>query len=414
MEEKKSFQDKMKFEDLFESATIGMIMVNESGEILLMNSFAEQQFGYEKKELTGKKIEALVPMNVKVHHAKLRDSFVQSLQNRPMGIGRDLLALRKDGSTFPVEISLSHYKSENEMYIIAFVNDITIRKLNENSILKQQEILRKFADEVRTLNTELEQRVLERTLVLRETLQQLERSKNELENALSKEKELSDLKSRFVSMASHEFRTPLSSILSSASLIDKYRKEEEQQNRDRHVNRIKENVKNLTDILEDFLSLGKLEEGLIKTTITEFSIAELVNAIIYDMNELRKPSQKIIYMHEGEVKIFSDMQLLKNILFNLLSNAIKFSKDDGSIKVNTFITTKQAMLTVKDSGIGISKEDCKHLFDRFFRGRNAQNIKGSGLGLHIVTKYVELLKGSISYKTKLNYGTEFIIKIPIK
>ncbi len=404
----------MKFEDLFESATIGMIMINASGNILLMNTFAEQQFGYNKNELIGKKIESLVPVNVKGHHEKLRNGFMHSPQNRPMGIGLDLSAQRKDGSNFPVEISLSHYRVQQETFVIAFITDITVRKLNENSILKQQEILKKFADEVRSLNTELEQRVEERTLALRETLQQLERSKEELEKALDKEKELSDLKSRFVSMASHEFRTPLSSILSSATLIEKYKKEEEQQNRDRHVNRIMENVKNLTDILEDFLSLGKLDEGLIRTKSTEFSITELVNGIIHEMNELRKPAQQIFYKHHGEENIYSDKQLLKNILFNLLSNAIKFSDDEGKIEVRTTLSEDELQLSVKDDGIGISKEDRDHLFDRFFRGRNALNIKGTGLGLHIVTKYVELLQGKITYKSKLNHGTEFMINIPIK
>ena len=397
---------------LLENATVGIISVNAAGEITLVNRFVEAQFGYARAELLGNKIEMLLPESVAASHVRMRENFTRQPQNRPMGIGLDLQGKRKDGTTFPVEISLSHFQTADGLSVIAFINDITIRKQHEKDILNQQSLLETYSKEVKKLNQQLEQRVEERTLALRETLQQLERSNTELEKALSKEKELSDLKSRFVSMASHEFRTPLSTILSSATLIGKYVSDSEQEKRNRHILRIQENVKNLTDILEDFLSLGKLEEGLIQPKYGAIEIQDFIKDIVHDLDEVKKPQQQINYTHDGDEQCMSDMHLLKNIIINLTSNAIKFSPEDGVIQIHSAIEDYVLTIEIKDDGIGISKEDQQYLFDRFFRGRNAANIKGTGLGLHIVAQYIQLLHGSIVYKTELNYGTQFTISIP--
>jgi len=255
--------------------------------------------------------------------------------------------------------------------------------------------------------------VEERTLELKSTLSELEQSQKELSETLEKEKELSDLKSRFVSMASHEFRTPLSTILSSASLIEKYPTGDQRDKRMKHIYRIKDNVKNLNDILEDFLSLGKLEEGLIKPRHEPVDISELIEDVIHDMNEVKKEQQKIRFSTEKIGEFMCDKHLLKNILINLLSNAIKFSKEDDTIEITTRMPGDIFILSIKDHGIGISKEDQLHLFDRFFRGKNAFNIKGTGLGLHIVMKYVQLLNGKIECLSELNRGSEFILSLPI-
>ncbi|HYV90775.1 MAG TPA: PAS domain-containing sensor histidine kinase [Chitinophagales bacterium] len=406
-------REKEKFETLFENSTIGIVVVNRQGEIVLMNNFAEIQFGYNKNELIGNKIEKLIPLEFASRHTAHREKFVNEMQNRPMGIGMDLFAARKDGTKFPVEISLSHYTTDQNAFVVAFVNDISVRKKNEESILRQQQILQKYSDEVRSLNQDLEKRVEERTLELKSTLDELEQSQKELSESLEKEKELSDLKSRFVSMASHEFRTPLSTILSSASLIEKYPETDQQEKRVRHIHRIKDNVKNLNDILEDFLSLGKLEEGLIKPKHDPVNIPELIDGVIHDMNEVKKERQKITFTTDSVGELMSDKHLLKNILINLLSNAIKFSKENDAIEIAARMEGDLFILSIKDHGIGMSNEDQQHLFDRFFRGKNAINIKGTGLGLHIVSKYVQLLSGKINCHSELNRGTEFIISLPI-
>ncbi len=249
-------------------------------------------------------------------------------------------------------------------------------------------------------------------MMLRETLAQLETSKEELESALEKEKELSDLKSRFVSTVSHEFRTPLAAVLSSASLLGKYTKEDEQSKRDRHIARIKEGVQHLNDMLGDLLSLGKLEEGLIEAKQEAFECEGFMHDFIADMKEIVKPGQEIKFTHTGSTIVTTDKRLLKSILFNLISNAIKFSHDNGVIEISCSNINDHIVLSVRDSGIGISKEDQEHLFERFFRARNAANVQGTGLGLHIVSKYLELLQGRIELQSEENKGTTFTIYIP--
>src|SRR4029078_6550404 len=195
---------------LFENATEGIILTNGTGNIILINPAAQRMFEYDGEEIIGKPIEILLPDNVKPHHQKLREGFYQSPSNRVMGQGRDLYGRKKDGTDLPVEVSLSHYKRENELFVIAFIVNITHRKQIEQNMIRQQRELERITSEIKTLNTELEGKVEERTLILREALQRLEQSQQKLSEALEKEKQLNEIKSRFVSMASHEFRTPLS------------------------------------------------------------------------------------------------------------------------------------------------------------------------------------------------------------
>jgi PAS domain S-box-containing protein len=396
---------------LFNYATIGIVITGKGGVIINFNKYAEIQFGYTKTEVLGKTVEVLLPQSIHSKHEALRKNFNKHPQNRIMGAGRDLYARKKDGTEFPVEVSLSHYSLNNEQYVIAFVVDITIRKKNENLFLQQTSELQASTAEVQNMNKELEQKVLERTMMLKETLAELEKSKEVINQALSAEKELGELKSRFVTMASHEFRTPLSAIFTSLSLIEKYTTTEDQDKRVRHVLRSKEAVNNMKSMLEDFLSLGKLEEGKIEPHISQFDITQLVENIINEVKGLKKAGQKFIYIHHGKLDIFSDQAILKNIVINLLSNAIKFSPENSTITLNSLVDDDKIHITIKDEGIGISADDLQHLFERFFRGKNAINIEGTGLGLEIVAKYVEMLNGTINCNSELNDGTEFIVSL---
>lgn len=394
------------FKALFEFATEGIIIANKEGRIVLANPKALQQFGYSSHELSNKEIEVLIPQPSKHKHVHDREAFTQKPSHRSMGAMRDLFALRKDGSVFPVEISLSHYKIGETLFIIAFIIDITIRKENE------KELQAKSAT-IREMNVSLENKVQQRTMILRETLTELEKSKEELASALESEKEVNSLKTRFISMASHEFRTPLSSILSSATLISKYPREEDFEKREKHVKRIKDSVKNLTDILEDFLSIGKLEDGRISLRYEETNIREFVETICNEKQEdLAKENQKIVFVFEGKEWAQCDKYILRNMMINLISNAIKFSPLDGIIEVSVNSTEEEITIFVKDQGIGISKEDQEHLFERFFRGHNASNIQGTGLGLHIVSRYLNLLNGTINVKSEIEKGTTFCVHLP--
>ena len=226
---KQLLREKERFEALFQHASLGILVVNEKAEIEIVNTFLLKQFGYDSAdELKGKIIEVLIPQRYNTNHVKYRNTYSRHPEPRAMGTGRDLYALKKDGSEFPVEISLSNYATEEGKFTIAFISDITKRKEIECDIQLQKQALAEVNLRIESMNNELEQKVNQRTKELQETMEQLSTSKDELSTALSKEKDLSDLKSRFVSMASHEFRTPLSTILSSASLLAKYTQTDEQ------------------------------------------------------------------------------------------------------------------------------------------------------------------------------------------
>lgn len=402
--------EKEKFDALFQHASLGILIVDRNGDIVLANNFLLKQFGYSgAEELLGKKIEVLIPPRFHQKHVADRDKYAAHPQNRPMGQGMDLFAVKKSGDEFPVEISLSNYKNEETSFSIAFVNDISKRKEIENAVLRQQKELEEINLKIEGLNDDLEQKVVLRTSQLEQAMKQLEESKDELALALSKEKELGDLKSRFVSMASHEFRTPLSTILSSASLVAKYTEGDEQEKRDKHIQRIKSAVHNLTDILNEFLSIGKIEDGKTVANFSNFNLKELLATVCAELQGIAKKGQQIVYEHKGSEDVLLDITLLRNVFINLLSNAIKFSPEGAVINVNSSVDENKVVVSIKDKGIGISAEDRVHLFERFFRGKNVINIQGTGLGLHIVGKYVELMNGKIECNSELEKGTEFII-----
>ena len=403
------------FEALFNYATIGIVVTNDEGRIINFNKLAEKQFGFTKEEVLGSEVELLIPSSVHKKHHQYRKDYYHKPEVRVMGHNRDLFARKKDGSTFPVEVSLSHYTISEHTFVIAFVIDITVRKKQEEIVLQQKQELERGTIEIINMNSELEQKISDRTKMLREALAELEKSKQELNDAFEAEKELSELKSRFVTMASHEFRTPLSTILTSAYLLNKYNEINPNPKIDKHVHRIKGAVGGMKGILEDFLSLGKLEEGHVQTNIkmvTRGTIDVLFKNLMQELDGLLKNGQQIVYTNSVATIVCMDTNLVTNILINLVSNAIKFSPEKGIIKVTSCVEDNYFVITVEDSGIGISEEDQQHLFERFFRAKNAINIQGTGLGLHIVSKYVELMNGRIEMGSKLNEGSTFTIYIP--
>ena len=266
--------------------------------------------------------------------------------------------------------------------------------------------------EIKLLNKDLEDKVTERTKYLSNTINELDKTKNELANSLEKQIELNEIKSQFVSFASHEFRTPLSAILSSLSLIKTYGEKQDIEKQKNHIVKAESCVHNLTDLLDDFLSLGKIEEGVFNTSLEKISIYKFISEICNDMLLTVKDGQKINYLHSGEETIHSDKKLLKNILYNLTSNAIKYSSNCSNIEINSERKKTSFTISVKDNGIGISDEDQASLFQRFFRAKNSEGIQGTGLGLNIVSKYVHLLNGEIKVSSQLNKGTEFTLTIP--
>jgi PAS domain S-box-containing protein len=393
------------FEAIFTHATIGIIVCDQQGRLLGANQQACALLGYSAEELIGLSVDELVPDSVAPYHHQLRASFNADPQIRAVGHGRDLYAKRKDGSVFPVEISLSYFYQQQALVIIGYLIDITAKKQTEQRLLEQK-------GHIEQLNAELEQKVADRTHALMDTLSQLQTSKEELQRALATERELGELKSRFVSMASHEFRTPLTAVLSSVALIEKYPGTDQQDQRLRHIHRIKTSVNQMNAILEEFLSVDRLQQGGVQASWSQVDVAELIREVVRDMGDLLKAGQVITTQFDCPQPVLTDPSLLRKILVNLLSNASKYSQPHQPIKVTAAGQGADFELMVQDEGMGISPEDQQHLFEWFYRAKNALNIGGTGLGLHIVAKYVELLGGRVALSSQVGEGTRVTLTFP--
>ncbi len=622
-------------EVLFKSAAEGLAVVCGNGLIHMVNPRLKEMFGFAEEELIGQEIELLVPDALKNRHVWHRERYAAQPVRRPMGRNLDLKGRRKNGSSFPVEVSLNHFEWEGKVMIMALISDISERKKSEartrlharivehiqfgimvfhleepddpHSLrliafnpaaeqltgLKEAEVLGCYMDEVyinmreqpkkaseilaeiarfggeksfdnfiygdaripekawsvkvfnlpgncagvsfedvsqrkkaefelKEWNRKLEQRVKERTqalldsqrlykmiarnfpngvinvldrdlnyvfvegmkmykrgitgdllvgssflerlnpalrsnietrlkgvfegqnssfemkvgkstylmsavgmqdadhqinqiLIVSQDITSLKKAEEDIQQALVKEKQLNELKFRFVAMASHEFRTPLTTVMNSISLLSKYvGSDQHSEKQFLHINRIKASIHDLTNILNDFLSFDKLEEGKVEMHLSRFNLPVFSEELIQDLSGIAKKGQHIRYKHFGPAVVQLDKQMLRSIYNNLISNALKYSPEDKPIALETSVNKKQLTITVTDQGIGIPEEEQKHLFERFFRAHNAVNIQGTGLGLNIVKKYVEMAKGEIDFKSATGKGTHFTIKIPLE
>jgi PAS domain S-box-containing protein len=394
-----------RFEAVFTNATIGIIVCDKAGSMVSANALAGGLFGYAPAALLGQRIEVLVPQAAGRHHEQLRASFNADPQVRNMGAHRALQGQRRDGTVFPVEVSLSYFYLDEELYAVAYILDTTVKKAAEQELLTQQQ-------HVVRLNADLEQKVADRTHALLNTLEQLERRGQELAKALAAEQELGELKSRFVSMASHEFRTPLTAVLTSATLIGKYPGGDQQSQRERHLERIHTSVNHLNAILEEFLSVGRIEEGKVETHAATFDLNTLLTEALADVQSLRKPGQTIARQVDCLTPFRLDSSLLRKILVNLLSNALKYSGEKSAVTVQADCQGNQLIVSVSDQGVGISPQDQAHLFERFFRARSVSTVPGTGLGLYIVARYLEVMGGTIKLQSTLGQGTTVTVTIP--
>lgn len=381
---------------LVHNAIDGIITIDEFGIIESINPSACKLFSYSEEEVLGHNILMLMPTS----DAKSHDSYLQHYkmtgEGHIIGIGRELVGKTKDGYQFPFKLGVSEVKYSGRKIYAGFVHDLTQQK-------KDEERLKNYA-------SHLEELVEQRTETLNDTIKALEKSKEKVSATLEKEKVLSKLKNRFLSMASHEFRTPLSTAHLSASLIEKYAETLNSPNIVKHAGKIINAVTNLTTVLNDFLYIEQLEIGRVKANLTCFDLVRLAEEITEEMQLLAKEEQQILFTHHGVRNLVTlDQNLLKNSIINLITNAIKYSGDTSSIDFTTDINDTHCIITVKDSGIGIPDEDQKHLFEPFFRAHNTGNIPGTGLGLNIVARYIALMKGTVSYESTVHQGTSFTL-----
>lgn len=408
---------------IIDTAIDGIITINDRGIVDTINSAAARLFGYAPEEVIGQNVNMLMPRPYHKEHDGYLERYHRTGQARIIGIGREVEGLKKDGSIFPLRLAVSQMTIDGERRYTGIIHDMTDIKVAEAKIL---ELNRRLEEKVADRTEELANAVnrllgtnkqLSREIEERHTVEQELRDREvELEQSLTKEKELNALKTRFVSMASHEFRTPLSTILSSAELVEMYETAEQQDKRLRHLRRIKSAVNNLNDVLNDFLSLSRLEEGRMTPQMETFHLETFCQDMREEVNPLLKKGQELFLITENTDRdVFLDKKFLRNIMLNLLSNAIKYSPEGAAIHCSAKMASGDDVLRIqiKDEGIGIPEQDQTHLFTRFFRAHNVENVKGTGLGLHIVKRYVDLLEGTIDFTSELGKGSVFTITLPI-
>ena len=396
--ESKLAQSVRRYEAVFANATIGIIVCTQAGAIVSANQMAHQQFGYPAQTLLGHLIEELMP-GAAGYYERLCNNYATRHPVATLNAyHHEAEARHLDGTLFPVEVSLSCFSLDDELYTVSYVSDISSKKDSDQVLVAHR--LR-----VERLNTELEQKVADRTSALTSTLA-------ELGKALAAEKKLGDLKSLFVSLASHEFRSPLTVVLSSASLLAQYPALEQQPQRALHVERIRQSVHHLNNILEEFLSVARIEEGRILAHPERISVAALLLEVVADVQGLLKAGQTIVREVSCPGPVWLDASLLRKIIVNLLTNALKYSGENAVVTLRVDCRNNVFTLVVLDHGIGISAADQTHLFERFFRARDVAYVPGTGLGLYIVAKYAEMMGGTIDLHSTLDVGTTVTLRVP--
>lgn len=361
----------------------GIVLLDNLGRILEINKAGLLLLNAKPEEALGREIDLFFP---KKYNTLIANYFITCSNEKLKDYGKlELEIFHPDKEKIVVELDFNQNfitKSSNKVYTIGVINDITKRKDLENEIDQQK------------------------------------KSNTDILNKLEKEQELNDMKSRFISIASHEFRTPLAGILSSMDLIERYLAAEadrwnnfvHKEKIKTHFVKVKKSVKTLTNTLNHFLSLSKLEEGVLEFKPEKFDFETLLNEQIEEFLLLKKNGQTITYQHLSEDKeVFLDSNMIRQVVNNLMSNAIKYTPENKKIELITKICPKKIELIIKDEGYGIPKAEQKNLFNRFFRAKNVINIQGTGLGLNIIKEYVDLMNGDIDFESEENKGTTFYI-----
>lgn len=365
----KLFED-IKLKDIFDTLSQAIILCDDNDIIIAANQIFCDGFSVNKKDIEGQPLNKFFSQRHIESKRRLSQNQLIELKN-------------KDGKTFELNFKALNSTLEDKTVFFGTIINQNRNKQLESELQKQIDL------------------------------------KGSLINKLDEESELSEMKSRFLSIASHEFRTPLAGILSSLNLINRYLNAEQEswfqfKNREKiinHLEKIDQSVKNLTNVLQKFLDLGNIKKGEIPVKPIKFDLRKTISGQVAQFESICKSNQKIIYHHEGKkVNVSLDKHLLKNVMNNLLSNAVKFSPENSKIYVFTLISDYEISIKVKDQGIGIPKSEQAKIFRRFFRAKNALTYEeGTGLGLNIVRKYVELMKGKITFESDENKGTTFNI-----
>lgn len=395
------------FEAVCATISEGLIIADAHRIIAATNKAANKMYGYEENELVGKNLDLLIPLKYQPRHKDTYQRVLGKDETTKIGAEQLLEGLKKKGETFHLEVSINPFIIDDKQFTLSIIDDISERTRQQSKILE--------------LNRQLEEIVDTRTQALRDTINDLRKeiskrkqAESKIKKALEKERELNELKTNFLSLVSHEFKTPLSVILSSATLAEKYITAEQQDKREKHLNNIKLKVKSLNNILNDFLSIERIQGDKNTYQLDYFPLSRVINNIVYDANMLSKPGQIITYPENlgNEVSIHYDEKILELALTNLVNNSIKYSPDNSQIDIEVEECENHIKIHVMDSGIGIPKDEQKYIFDPYFRAQNALLKNGTGIGLNIVKGHLEKLNSRISFKSEEGKGSTFTIEIP--
>lgn len=411
---------KAEFDSVFTQAIDAIIFIDQKGIIQKVNIATTTLFDYPADDLLGNNISILMPTPHREQHDHYISNYLKSGEAKIIGIGRTVYGQRKDGSTFPMRLAVNEIRINNESFFTGIIQNLSREKA--------------AAEKIKKLNAALEERIEQRTAELSNTVSKLlatnkkmeqvlfqkenitkalQQSEAELKESLRKEKSLGDLKSRFVTTASHEFRTPLSSIFSSAEIIQLLLDKNQPNKINKHLDRITKSVDSLTAILEEFLSLSKLEEGRQVATFKSNDLLTILKESIDHFSPSLKDQQKIkLKTNAASYELLTDHQILRQIFVNLFSDASKYSPEKSIISCKLLVEKEHYKVAISDRGIGIPEGDMPHLFSRFFRAKNAINIQGTGLGLNITSRFIKLINGHISAESILGEGSTFTISLP--
>jgi PAS domain S-box-containing protein len=377
-----------RFRRLLEAAPDAILEVDSEGKIALINETAERLFGYSRDELMGLNVETLVPATMRKQHVKHRTSYATHPQMRPMGTGLELHAQRKDGSLFPVEISLSPNPGEEGGRVIALVRDISARKQVEDRLRAIQE---QYTAELASKNLQLEARNLD-----------IERANR--------------LKSEFLASMSHELRTPLHTVIGFSELLTEELEGPLNDKQKRFLGHILQDSRHLLELINGILDLSKIEAGRLELQKEQIDFAGCLDEVIAGIGQQASAKNiQVEIRNHFRGSLYADRTRVKEILYNLLSNALKFTPDRGRVWVEAITHGQELHVTVGDTGIGVPEQEQSTIFEKFYQvGSTTKGTReGTGLGLPITQKLVELHGGRIRLESKPGEGSRFSFTLPL-
>jgi PAS domain S-box-containing protein len=377
-----------RYRKLLHAVPDAILEVDPEGRITILNEAAERMFGYTRAEFLGLNVETLVPAAMRSGHAKHRSSYAEHPNTRPMGTGLELQGQRKDGSLFPVEISLSPNWIEGSLHVIASVRDITERKAVENRLRSLRE---QYTAELTLKNEQLEAR------------------NREVERA-------NRLKTEFLASMSHELRTPLHTIIGFSELLGEQLEGPLTDKQQRFVGHILQDARHLLELINEVLDISKIESGRLELKRETFDFGQCVEEVMAGIRH-HAASRNITLENQNNFheSLYADRLRLKEILYNLLNNAVKFTPEGGRVWIEAGREGDTLHISVCDTGIGIPEKEQPSIFEKFYQvGDISGGVReGTGLGLPITKHLVELHGGAISVASQPGKGSSFRLVLPL-